>query len=179
MQTGRVYFRGMAYAELHRMQIDFETTALDPGSGRIFMAAVRDSQGLAHILDAPSPADEAALIADLCALVRARDPDVIENHNLFGFDMPFLEARAADLGVPLALLVRVPRKRVPRTEPGRVCSGQGLRRARSAGRSTPSPGRRGASDLIPDCEAQHVDPGERSGTCHLFSRSGMMQTSLL
>ena len=103
MQTGRVYFRGMAYAELHRMQIDFETTALDPGNGRIFMAAVRDSQGLAHILDAPSPADEAALIADLCALVRSRDPDVIENHNLFGFDLPFLEARAAALGVPLAL----------------------------------------------------------------------------
>src|SRR5690606_17918402 len=34
---------------------------------------------------------------------RERDPDVIENHNLFGFDMPFLVERAAALGVPLAL----------------------------------------------------------------------------
>ncbi|HNP85336.1 MAG TPA: DNA polymerase domain-containing protein [Kouleothrix sp.] len=103
MQSGRVYFRAMAYTELHRMQIDFETTALDPQRGRIFMAAVRDTQGLALTLDAPSPADEAALIADLCALVRERDPDVIENHNLFGFDLPFLEARAARLGVQLNL----------------------------------------------------------------------------
>jgi DNA polymerase elongation subunit (family B) len=65
--------------------------------------AVRDSQGLATILEAPTAAGEAALIADLCTLVRARDPDVIENHNLFGFDLPFLAYRAAALGVPLTL----------------------------------------------------------------------------
>jgi len=33
----------------------------------------------------------------LCALIGERDPDVIENHNLFGFDLPFLEERAAQL----------------------------------------------------------------------------------
>ena len=47
--------------------------------------------------------DEAALIARLVALVRAVDPDVIENHNLHGFDLPFLVRRAERLGVPLAL----------------------------------------------------------------------------
>lgn len=103
MASGRVYFRGLAYADLHRMQIDLETTALDPAEGRIFMAAVRDSRGLAVALEAPAPEDEARLIAELCALVRECDPDVIENHNLFGFDLPFLEARAAALGVPLHL----------------------------------------------------------------------------
>src|SRR5204863_2552494 len=36
-------------------------------------------------------------------LIRARDPDVIENHNLFGFDLPFLEQRASVLGIPLIL----------------------------------------------------------------------------
>jgi hypothetical protein len=103
MLTGRAYFRGMSYDDLHRMQIDLETTALDPRRGRIFLAAVRDSRGLAVTLDAPAPEEEAGLIADLCALIRERDPDVIENHNLFGFDLPFLEQRAATLGVPLAL----------------------------------------------------------------------------
>lgn len=101
--TGRVCFRGLTYADLHRMQVDLETTALDPAEGRIFMVAVRDSRGLAVTLEAPAPEDEARLIAELCALVRERDPDVIENHNLFGFDLPFLEARAAALGVPLML----------------------------------------------------------------------------
>lgn len=103
MRTGRVYFRGLRFADLHRMQIDLETTALDAQRGRIFMAAVRDSRGLQTTLEAPTPADEARLIADLCALVRARDPDVIENHNLFGFDLPFLTQRATTLGVPLVL----------------------------------------------------------------------------
>jgi len=61
------------------------------------MVAVRDSRGLATTLDAPAPEDEARLIGDLCALIRERDPDVIENHNLFGFDLSFLEQRAAVL----------------------------------------------------------------------------------
>ncbi|HJZ49740.1 MAG TPA: DNA polymerase domain-containing protein [Roseiflexaceae bacterium] len=108
MQSGRVCFRGLTYLDLHRLQFDLETTALDPRRGRIFMVAVRDSRGLAVTLDAPAPEDEPRLIADLCALICARDPDVIENHNLFGFDMPFLEQRAAILGLPLPLGRRDP-----------------------------------------------------------------------
>ncbi len=106
MASGRTSFRGMVFDDLRRMQIDFETTALDPKQGRIFMAAIRDTQGLAAVLEAPTEADEPRLIADLCALVRQHDPDVIENHNLFGFDLPFLEERARvhqvelDLGRP-------------------------------------------------------------------------------
>ncbi|HEX6293502.1 MAG TPA: DNA polymerase domain-containing protein [Herpetosiphonaceae bacterium] len=103
MATGRVYFRGLTYADLHRLQFDLETTALDAERGRIFLIAVRDSRGLEITLEAPTPADEPRLIADLCALIRERDPDVIENHNLFGFDLPFLEQRAARLGVRLQL----------------------------------------------------------------------------
>ena len=36
-------------------------------------------------------------------VIRERDPDVLENHNIFGFDLPFLARRARDLGVDLAL----------------------------------------------------------------------------
>jgi len=101
MLSGRVYFRGMAYDDVHRLQFDLETTALDPRRGRIFLVAVRDTRGVATTLVAPTPHDEAGLIANLCALIREIDPDVIENHNLFGFDLPFLEQRAASLDVPL------------------------------------------------------------------------------
>ncbi len=103
MLTGRVYFRGLTYNELHRLQFDLETTALDPHRGRIFMVAIRDNRGLATTLDAPTPDDEPRLITELCALIRHRDPDIIENHNLFGFDLLFLEERASTLGVPLEL----------------------------------------------------------------------------
>src|SRR5579885_2016870 len=103
MLNGRVYFRGLTYEDIHRLQFDLETTALDPHRGRIFLVAVRDSRGLATTLEAPRAEDEAQLISDLCTLIRLRDPDVIENHNLFGFDLPFLEQRAAVHGIPLEL----------------------------------------------------------------------------
>jgi DNA polymerase elongation subunit (family B) len=100
--TGRTYFRGLVYADLSRMQIDLETTSLDPARGHVFLAAVRHG-AFEATLEARDEADEARLVSDLLALVRARDPDVIENHNLFGFDLPFLAARAWRWGIPLAL----------------------------------------------------------------------------
>ena len=103
--TGRTYFRGLGFDDLRRLQLDLETTGLDPARDRIFVVAVRDPAGRTEILEArgDDPRDEAALIARLVAHVRASDPDVIENHNLHGFDLPFLERRARVLGVPLAL----------------------------------------------------------------------------
>src|SRR5919202_5354843 len=103
MSSGRTFFRDLAYDDLHRLQFDLETTALDPWHGRIFMVAVRDSHGWSTTLEARDAADEPGLIARLCALIRERDPDVIENHNLHGFDLPFLVERARLLRVPLAL----------------------------------------------------------------------------
>lgn len=94
MLSGRVYFRGLNYADIHRLQFDLETTSLDPRRGRIFLVAIMDNHGFSTVLDAPTPRDEPRLIRELCALIQERDPDVIENHNLFGFDLPFLERRA-------------------------------------------------------------------------------------
>ncbi|WP_201380346.1 3'-5' exonuclease [Ktedonobacter sp. SOSP1-52] len=103
MQTGRAFFRGLAYDDLHRLQFDVETTSLDPSRGRIFLVAIRDNHGHECIVEAPTPKEEPALVTELCAVIRRLDPDVIENHNLFGFDLPFLEARAKALRVPLLL----------------------------------------------------------------------------
>ena len=103
--TGRTYFRGLAFDQLRRLQVDLETTGLDPAHGRIFLAAVRDATGATALLEASGEGDdaEADLIARLVDHIRARDPDVIENHNLHGFDLPFLAHRARALGVALDL----------------------------------------------------------------------------
>ncbi len=103
--TGRTYFRGLSFDSLQRLQFDLETTGLDPRRDRIFMVAVRDPSGATELLEATSDGDagEAELIRRLVAKVSAADPDVIENHNLHGFDLPFLDRRARILGVPLAL----------------------------------------------------------------------------
>jgi DNA polymerase elongation subunit (family B) len=103
--TGRNYFRGLAFDRLRRMQFDLETWGLDPDRDRIFMIAVRDPSGVTETLEMRSAGDagEAELIRRLIERVREADPDVIENHNLHGFDLPFLDRRARRLGVPLAL----------------------------------------------------------------------------
>jgi DNA polymerase, archaea type len=103
MQTGRTYFRNLKFSELHRLQFDLETTSLSPEHGRIFMIAIRDSRGLEIVLEAPRAEDEARMILELCKLIQDRNPDSIENHNLMGFDLPFLDGRAKELGVRLEL----------------------------------------------------------------------------
>jgi DNA polymerase elongation subunit (family B) len=103
--TGRNYFRGLAFDDLRRMQFDLETTGLNPERDRIFLIAVRYPSGDTETLEAHGEdnAGEAALIRELIARVSGADPDVIENHNLHGFDLPFLARRAQILGVPLGL----------------------------------------------------------------------------
>jgi len=98
--SGRTFFKGLAYDDVRRMQIDLETTDLSPERGAIFMIAVRDNHGYQNILDG---APERELIEGLVRIVRERDPDVIENHNIFGFDAPFMQTRARRNGVRLAL----------------------------------------------------------------------------
>ena len=103
VSSGRNYFRGLAFDELRRLQFDLETQGLDPSTDRMFMVSVRDPSGAVTVLESrhDTDASEAQLIRDLCAFIRDADPDVIENHNLHGFDLPFLSRRAARLKVPI------------------------------------------------------------------------------
>ena len=135
--TGRTYFRGLSFDDLGRMQFDLETTGLNPEQDRIFMVAVRYPSGAVDTLEARSCGDagEAALIRELSAKVAEADPDVIENHNLHGFDLPFLARRAQILGVPLAL--------------GRIGPPGLLRRA----------ARRGAAEDLEGRRIRYVAPG--------------------
>lgn len=105
VSTGRTYFRDLPFEQLHRLQFDLETTGLDADHDRVFMIAVRDPDGAVELLEADddSRRAEADLITRLANRVQALDPDVIENHNLHGFDLPFLDTRARLLRIPLTL----------------------------------------------------------------------------
>lgn len=105
VSSGRTYFKDITFSQLRRLQFDLETTGLDPLVDRIFLIAVRTPEGEVVLLES-EPDDEtgeAALIRRFIELVRQHDPDVIENHNLHGFDLPFLRRRALRHRVPLAL----------------------------------------------------------------------------
>lgn len=101
LRSGRTLFKGMAFENLVRLQFDIETSGLNPEHPecRLLLIAVSDSCGLLQLLEG----DEPEILAQFVALVSERDPDVLEGHNIFGFDLPFLLRRAERHGVRLPL----------------------------------------------------------------------------
>ncbi|MCS7064844.1 MAG: hypothetical protein NZL85_01075, partial [Fimbriimonadales bacterium] len=101
MLTGKTLFKGMTFEELHRVQLDIETSTLTPdqAGARILMIALSDNRGYEELLEGEEP----AILQRLVERIRTLDPDVIEGHNLFGFDIPFLVARAEHYRIPLTL----------------------------------------------------------------------------
>jgi DNA polymerase elongation subunit (family B) len=100
--TGRTYFTGMTYDDVRRLQFDLETTGLGPNDDQIFMVSIKDSDGFATTYDV-GRMSEADLIRELARTIVERDPDVIENHNIFDFDIRFLLKRAQALAIALPL----------------------------------------------------------------------------
>lgn len=101
IRSGETLFKGMTFEDVVRFQFDIETDGLTPDGehNRVLLIAVSDNRGLLELIEG----DERDILERFVALVRERDPDVIEGHNVFGFDFPFVMARAQRHGVPLAL----------------------------------------------------------------------------
>ena len=95
--SGLTLFKGMAFDDLKRLQIDIETTTLDPHlpEAYIFMVSIGDNRGLSEVLIGEEP----EMLRHLLHLVESRDPDVIEGHNFYSFDLPYLLARCAAHGI--------------------------------------------------------------------------------
>jgi DNA polymerase, archaea type len=101
MLTGQTHFLGMAFEQLKRLQLDIETYTTEgfefPNPGRpgdrIIAIALSDQTGWERIITGHD-LTEPQMLAELSLELRRRDPDVIEGHNLFRFDLPYIEARA-------------------------------------------------------------------------------------
>jgi DNA polymerase I len=99
--TGRTLFKQLPFEELKRMQIEVLSFAggdLDASpDDHITSIAVSDNSGWEELIGVDPRAieeSEHAAIKRLTSLIKERDPDVIEGHNLFKFDLPFIVARA-------------------------------------------------------------------------------------
>ncbi|MCC6628392.1 MAG: DNA polymerase [Chloroflexi bacterium] len=100
--SGRTLFKGLRFDDLLRMQFDIETVGLDPrpAAARVLMIALSTNRGHRETIGAPGD-DEADILRRFGEAVQAIDPDIVEGHNVFNFDLPFLIARAERLNVPL------------------------------------------------------------------------------
>ncbi len=107
--SGLTFFLGLEFGDLRRMQLHI-ATYLTPGfefptaareGDRVIAIALSDSRGYEHVLRGDEM-DERTMLEELVRIVAERDPDVIEGHNLFRFDLEYLETRARRHRVKLA-----------------------------------------------------------------------------
>lgn len=101
VQSGRTLFKGMVFDDMRRLQLDLETTGFDARQPdvQVIVAAIRTSDGYEEILWLDTT--EADLLNQITERIQDLDPDIIEGHNLFNFDLPFLATRAERYGISL------------------------------------------------------------------------------
>jgi DNA polymerase I len=102
--TGRTLFKELPFEELKRVQLEV-LSFIDPVAGvadagpsdHIMSIALCDNTGWEELLIVdPKKVEESErdALKKLTAIIKERDPDVIEGHNLFRFDLPYLVTRA-------------------------------------------------------------------------------------
>jgi len=111
LQTGKTLFKGMIFDDLYRIQLDIETNynPIRNKSGNhgceedeIIIVSLSDSKGWESVIHSKGRTEK-ALLEELIALIREMDPDVIEGHNIFSFDLPYLLRRCEHHRIPFAI----------------------------------------------------------------------------
>ncbi len=101
-------FAELPFSRLRRCQLDLETASVDGAfsdasrpSDRILAIGLRcgDRERLLQLAEPTDEAERALLLAFTAALAE-EDPDTLEGHNVFRFDLDYLRQRARRLRVP-------------------------------------------------------------------------------
>jgi DNA polymerase elongation subunit (family B) len=109
-RRGRMY-AGLHFADLRRCQLDIETGAAEPGAfsdarnagDRVLAIGLQcGARRELLTLGEESDAGEKRLLLAFNDLLRELDPDVVEGHNIFKFDLDYLRQRSRRHKVPCA-----------------------------------------------------------------------------
>ncbi|WP_251940387.1 DNA polymerase domain-containing protein [Salinibacter ruber] len=109
MQTGRSCLLGMTLDDLHRLQLDIEVYSegsfpnADRPDDKVIIVALSDNRDWDEVLHLRDGIGEEQLLQELVYVLQERDPDVIEGHNIFEFDLAYLLDRCALHGVDFAI----------------------------------------------------------------------------
>src|SRR5437588_4421933 len=102
--TGRTLFKDLAFEALKRMQIEVLSIAGTGDPDHVMSIALSDNTGWDEliIVDANNVEEsERNALRRLTELIKERDPDVIEGHDLFRVHLPLVVARAKKLKAKL------------------------------------------------------------------------------
>lgn len=110
MLTGQTFFKGMEFGELVRLQLDIETYCKEGfefsnpkrKEDRITVISMSDSRGWERVISGKE-FSEKEMLQEMIKEIMENDPDVIEGHNLFNFDLVYIKERAKLNKVPLNL----------------------------------------------------------------------------
>ena len=100
--TGRTLFKDLPFEELNRIQL--EVLPFEGDDNHVMSVALSDNRGWEELIVVdPNNVEESErnTFKRLTALIKEHDPDVIEGHNLFRFDLPYLVGRAKKLKTKL------------------------------------------------------------------------------
>jgi DNA polymerase I len=109
MQTGRTCLLDMTLDDLHRLQLDIEVYSeegfpnADRPEDKVIIVALSDNRDWTKVLHLRDGIGEKQLLQELVHELQERDPDVIEGHNIFEFDLAYLLDRCALHGVDFAI----------------------------------------------------------------------------
>ena len=116
--SGKTLFKGMNFTNIYRMQIDIEVfsegnfPSADREEDEIIIIAISDNKGwkcLLHTNQEYNPEFgesyeyEHQLIDRLIEIINEKDPDIIEGHNILGFDFPYIFKRASMYGIEVSI----------------------------------------------------------------------------
>jgi DNA polymerase elongation subunit (family B) len=108
MVTGQTFFKGLTFEELRRMQLDIETFCPEgyefPNPNRredrIIVISFCDNTGWEKVISGKD-LSEKEMLEELVRTIQERDPDIIEGHSIFNYDLDYISRRAKMHGIPL------------------------------------------------------------------------------
>lgn len=111
LQRAARLFAGLTFSHMRRVQVDIETGCSEPGGfsdasragDRVLAIGIGTDKGPRLLeLKAQTHEAEKALLEEFNRVLAEEDPDIIEGHNIFKFDLDYLRTRCRRFKVPCA-----------------------------------------------------------------------------
>lgn len=102
IRNGHTYYKGMKPSDVSILSFDIETTGLNPNTDSCLLITNTFRRGgkiERRVFSYSDYKTDKEMILAWCHFVRDKNPSVLTGHNIFGFDIPFLNKRAGYLPI--------------------------------------------------------------------------------